>query len=643
VSSWPQVTCTECGATGPGRAGPGLCRRCYARSRHPVQPCEACGRTRRHLAAGLCARCYRLSRTRLVTCPGCGEERPVWFGDRCDRCKKRAAASAGACRECGKQVARLWSGCCRSCDARSRLVTGACRDCGDLTGLESGLCRPCRLFRWSHPLGTCPWCGRQQPIGASGECRSCQLAARTARALRKQRPRPPRRRVVLPPVVPGITGACRDCGDLTWLSRGVCMACRAFRGRHPVGTCPWCGRQQPIGAAGECRSCQLAAQAARKRAREAPRRWPPRPAAAPDPLAGYGQAHGWRPDTVRRVRRAVAAVTASGGQLGEPPWDDARLRQFLIQDKLAVQRTLEFLIAQGLARPQPQAAFSQWLAARLKALPPPVAAEVGTWAEVLQGRGQRAGPARQDRTIQGYLRILEAPLATWAARYDSLRQVTTEDLVAELDTLSGATRLLALSAMRSLFGTLKARRVVFANPAAPLTGRRVQPPPVLPLDDSLRAGLLSHLDDPAGRLIVLLAGVHALRPSDIRALVLDDVGPAAVTIFAGGLTRPLDQLTAGQLRAWLQARQGRWPTTANPHLLVTQSTAGGTGPVSRSYIQAAVRQLGITAQNLRADRFHSEAQATSGDPLQLTHLFGISDPIAIRYCAEISIPAQAGQ
>jgi hypothetical protein len=47
-----------------------------------------------------------------------------------------------------------------------------------------------------------------------------------------------------------------------------------------------------------------------------------------------------------------------------------------------------------------------------------------------------------------------APLATWAARYDSLRQVTTEDLVAELDTLSGATRLLALSAMRSLFGTL---------------------------------------------------------------------------------------------------------------------------------------------------------------------------------------------
>lgn len=63
--------------------------------------------------------------------------------------------------------------------------------------------------------------------------------------------------------------------------------------------------------------------------------------------------------------------------------------------------------------------------------------------------------------------------------------------------------------------------------------------------------------------------------------------------------------------------------------------AGGTRPVSRSYIHAAAGQLGITAQNLRADRLHSEAQAAGGDPLQLTHLFGISDPAAIRYCAEL--------
>ncbi len=137
-----------------------------------------------------------------------------------------------------------------------------------------------------------------------------------------------------------------------------------------------------------------------------------------------------------------------------------------------------------------------------------------------------------------------------------------------------------------------------------------------------------------------LAGVHALRPSDICALTLEDADPAAVTLLLGGRVRPLDRLTAGHLRAWLQARHARWPATANPHLLINRSTAGGIKPVSRSYVQATVRQLGITAQSLRADRLLAEAQASGGDPLQLTHLFGVSDPIAIRYCAEIGPPGQ---
>ena len=280
-------------------------------------------------------------------------------------------------------------------------------------------------------------------------------------------------------------------------------------------------------------------------------------------------------------------------------------------------------------------AFGQWLAARLAALPAPFAADVNTWAEALQGPGPHARRARQTRTIQGYLRILQAPLASWSAQYESLRQVTADDLTAELAPLTGATRLLALSAMRSLFGTLKAGRILFTNPAAPLTGRRIQPPPVLPLDDGLRARLLGRLRDPAERLIVLLAGVHALRPADICALTLEDADPAVGTLVAGGRARPLDRLTAGHLRAWLQARHARWPATANPHLLINRSTAGGLEPVHRGYIHTAVRGLGITAQDLRADRLLGQAQASGGDPLQLTHLFGISDPTAIRYCAEL--------
>lgn len=560
MSSWPVVTCTTCGVTGPGRAKPGLCRSCYARARHPVRPCEGCGRPRRHLAAGLCARCYRLSRTTTVVCPGCGELRPVHLGGRCERCKRRAAARPGSCPDCGKQITRLWSGRCSACYARSREITGACADCGDLSRLTGGRCKACRHFRWKHPPGTCPWCGRQQPIGAAGACRSCQRGLRAPRALRPAKA--PRRR--------------------------------------------------------------------------------PRPVLSPadqqllDELAGYGQARGWTPGTLSRTRRAVMAVLASGHELGQPPWDTGTLERFLTGQHLVALRAVEFLTGRGLARGNPHSGLSTWLAARLAALPAPFADEVRTWAEALQGRGPRAGRARQASTIQGYLRVLQVPLASWSARYESLRQVTTDDLTAQLAPLSGATRLLTLSAMRSLFSTLKARRVLFTNPAASLTGPRVQPPPVLPLDDSLRACLLGRLHDPAERLIVLLAGVHALRPSDICALILDDTDPAAGTFRLGGRVRPLDQLTTKQLRAWLQARHTRWPATANPHLLINQSTGGGTGPVHRSYIQTAVRRAGVTAQHLRAGRLHDEAHASGGDPLQLAHLFGISDPAAIRYCAEIS-------
>jgi len=333
-------------------------------------------------------------------------------------------------------------------------------------------------------------------------------------------------------------------------------------------------------------------------------------------------------------------VLTSGHDLGPPPWDAGDLRRFLVSRHLVALRVAEFLTDEGLARTSPRAALELWLARQLAALPAPVADEVRIWTEALQGRGPRAGRPRHPRTIEAYLRVLEAPLAAWAARHHSLRQLSTEDLTAQLAPLTGATRLLALSATRSLFTTLKGRRVLFANPAAPLTGRALQPPPVLPLDDTLRAGLLGRLHEPGERLIVLLAGVHALRPSQICGLTLDAVGPRADTLVIGGRARPLDQLTAGHLRAWLQARHACWPATANPHLLINRSTAGGLKPVGRSYVQAAVRRAGITAAELRAGRLLNEALASGGDPLQLTRLFGISDPTAIRYCTETGPPGQ---
>lgn len=247
----------------------------------------------------------------------------------------------------------------------------------------------------------------------------------------------------------------------------------------------------------------------------------------------------------------------------------------------------------------------------------------------------RAPQPRGATTIQGYLRILHAPLTAWSTRYTSLRQVTADDISEGLANLTGATRLLAISAMRSLFGTLKARRLLFANPTAGLIARRPQPAPALALAPSTRSSLLTRAQRPDDRLMLLLTGIHALRTHQICALVLDDIDLSARTLNVEGRPQHLDTLTHAQLRAWLEHRLARWPATASPHLLINRSTAPTTIPVTRGFVHDAFRRLGPTAHDLRVDRLLDEAEASGGDPLRLTHLFGISDPTALRYCAEL--------
>jgi len=358
-------------------------------------------------------------------------------------------------------------------------------------------------------------------------------------------------------------------------------------------------------------------------------------------VVGYGQARGWSPSTLRRVQRSLAALLAGQPTL-DRPLEAAAVRRFLLERHLTALRVVEFLTDQGLVRVDEHASLDRWLARRLQPLPAPIRTEVDAWIEGLRGRGPRAGRPRQAATIQGYLRAVTPALADWSARYQSLRQVTTEDVTAQLEPLAGPTRTLTLAVLRSLFRTLKARRVAFTNPTAGLAAPREPPPPALGLDPTRRAGLLGRLDRPDQQLIVLLAGVHALRPHQIRVLMLEDVDLAAGTLRVGGRPRRLDALTRQALGGWLQLRRHRWPASANPYLLVNQSTAGGLTPVTRGYVQAVFGRLGVSAEDLRVDRLLAEAQDSGGDPLTLTLLFGLSDPTAIRYCLELDPPSHPG-
>jgi hypothetical protein len=198
-------------------------------------------------------------------------------------------------------------------------------------------------------------------------------------------------------------------------------------------------------------------------------------------VVGYGQARGWSPSTLRRVQHSLAALLASQPTL-DRPLEVAAVRQFLLERHLTALRVVEFLTDQGLVRVDEHAVLDRWLARRLAPLPAPIRAEVQVWIEGLRGRGARAGRPRQAATIQGYLRAVTPALADWSARYQSLRQVTTEDIAAQLEPLAGPTRRLTLAVLRSLFRTLKARRLAFTNPTAGLAAPREPPPPALGLD-----------------------------------------------------------------------------------------------------------------------------------------------------------------
>jgi hypothetical protein len=607
TKSWLTVTCTACGATGPGRAG--RCRRCYARAQHTPRVCAGCGQVRRHLAAGRCARCYRLSRTRQRCCTACGQLRPVYFGDRCERCKQRARAHSGACARCGRQ-ATLTGRQCRACLERASQRVGSCAECLCWIGLVGGRCKPCRLFGWKHPRGGCPSCGRRVPLGAAGRCRLCLTSSRatgtlpsgqagvqlfmlvgTPAVVRSSHPEPSR-----PAPTVGL-------GQLRLSKTAAARAAHPHQGRRP--------RLRPTDHLRRSEHQQLLAA-----------------------VAAYGQARGWSLSTLRRVQHSLAALLADQPT---PTWplDGAAVRQFLLERHLTALRVVEFLTDQGLVRVDEHATLDRWLARRLAALPAPIRAEVQVWIQGLRGRGPRPGRPRRAATIQGYLRAVTPALVDWSARYQSLRQVTSDDVAAQLEPLAGPTRRLTLVVLRSLFRTLKARRVAFTDPTAGLVAPREPPAPALGLDPTRRAVLLGRLDRPDQRLIVLLAGVHALRPHQIRVLTLDAVDLAAGTLRVAGRARRLDALTRQALGGWLELRRVRWPASANPYLLVNQSTAGGRTPVTRGYLQEVFGRLGVTAEDLRVDRLLAEVQASGGDPLTLTLLFGISDPTAIRYCLEL--------
>ena len=157
------------------------------------------------------------------------------------------------------------------------------------------------------------------------------------------------------------------------------------------------------------------------------------------------------------------------------------------------------------------------------------------------------------------------------------------------EELQGSRRSNVLVALRSLLGcddassvideiSCKKRKSIFRSP---VQGVRVGEYPhgvIQPLSQDEVDRAASAAITPEARLGLVLAAMHAARVKAIRELHLDDVDLGNRRITIGGRTRPLDDLTREVLLEWLAHRAARWPSTANPYLLVNHRSATAPAP-----------------------------------------------------------------
>jgi hypothetical protein len=270
----------------------------------------------------------------------------------------------------------------------------------------------------------------------------------------------------------------------------------------------------------------------------------------------------------------------------------------------------------------------------LDGLPPCIETEINEWANALRSGGART-KAKSTLTWRHYVTDAVTATRLWPAGYESLREVTREDVATALTHPRGGDGHTLVTALRSLFGFLKKDRRIFANPAARLPRDLTRRPDgAVPqrLEPSTLDELSEAHDSPTAWLIIVLAAHHALTANPIRFMRLDHVDLAGRRVRIRDQTRPLDDLTFTALNDYLTYRQTRWPRTSNPLLLINQQTAHHDASVGRGWVREAAQLRTTHLAGLRRDRILEEAMARGGrDPLHLAAMFSLHPDTAQRY------------
>jgi integrase len=239
---------------------------------------------------------------------------------------------------------------------------------------------------------------------------------------------------------------------------------------------------------------------------------------------------------------------------------------------------------------------------------------------------------RSPTSIHVYFGAVRPFIDRWGASHGHLREITAADVTAALEPLRGWQRHNALDALRSLFRFARKRGLIFTDPTLRLKAE-IGDPSLIPMTQAEIHAVERVVVNPAQRLIVALAAVHAARPAAIRHLRIDDLDLPNRRITIAGHTQRLGELPHRALRVWLDHRRATWPHTPNPHVLISERTALGIQPISKGYLQFHLHRHGVDLDRIRRDRILHEALTAGPDPLHLALVFNLSHSTASRYAA----------
>lgn len=504
-------------------------------------------------------------------------------------------------------------------DRRADRPVRSCPDClaWGVTGYR-GRCIPCLRYTRTYPVGTCEACARVGPLRV-GHCRLCWDQARLDRPYVE-------RHTVLLPHVREVRAHQLSFAGMSFKPRGDLIAQRRAQRQltDPAGHPP----RQPDGQMllfdGLARSYRYG----RVDLRREPLGDNPVLRAAVALAASQAQLHGWSDTVVSTLNRNLVMVLSQLGAGEQVRYSD--YVDVLRTRSACLRRTTDILAGVGVLLDDRVLAFDAWVDRQIADLAPGIAADVREWALTLTTGDVRTRP-RDERSIRGYLAVARPALLAWSEEHAHLREITHDDLLTAVADLHGHQRITTLVALRCLFGWAKRTGRIFTDPAARLrvgtaSIRLLQPLAAGQIGLSLAAGAT-----PQARVFLVLAAVHAARPSDVRAMQLNDVDLGNLRLTVNGHERRLDDLTRTVLIAWLDHRRRRWPVTANPHLLISRTTALGVGPVSHPWVDHELRGLPATLDRIRRDRHLEEALVRGPDPLHLAEVFGLSSKTAIHY------------